>query len=68
MKPGIMIYPILLHFFHIGRPRDLPRDPEAAFWVYGKILQLNLKSNITNHVMYHPEFAIQIIYMKNIKF
>lgn len=36
MKPGIMIYPILPNFFHIARSRDLMRDSEAAFWVYGK--------------------------------
>lgn len=69
MKPGIMIYPLLLNFFHTARPRDLMRDAEAAFWVYEKILQPNYKA--TSQIM---EYITQnflykwFIYKKFIKF
>lgn len=60
MKPGFMTYPILLNFFLTARLRDLIRDPEAVcLLVSGKTLQPSLKTKITNHGLYHPDFAVK---------
>lgn len=69
MKPGIMIYPILLNFFHTARSRDLMRDPEAAFWVYGKSYnQIKKAISQTMECITQNLLHKLFIYMKAIKF
>lgn len=62
MMPGFMIYALSLDFLHIAMPRDLMKDPEAAFHISQKILQLNLKGNITNYGIYCTEFVVKMTY------